>query len=137
MQRTSWIPGVLVATASLFFLAESIVAQDPLTVAPKMYKLRTENERIRVLEVSFPPGTKIEQHSHPDHMAYALSGGSLKIHKGEGLVQDADLKTGDVLWIPAETHWAENTGPTTVRLLVVELKEGAKAPMPMPASKSE
>jgi quercetin dioxygenase-like cupin family protein len=128
MQRTSWIAVVFLAAASLFFFAESIVAQDPLTVAPKMYKLRTENDRIRVMEVTFAPGAKIEPHSHPDHMAYALSGGTLKIHKGDGSVQDADLKTGDVLWIPAEKHWAENVGQTTVRLLVVELKEGAKAP---------
>ena len=130
MKRTSWMAGLLLAAASLVFLAESVFAQDPLVVAPQMYKLRTENERIRVMEVTFAPGAKIEKHSHPDHMAYALSGGMLKIHKGDGTTQEADLKTGDVLWIPAEAHWAENTGQTTVRLLVVELKGGKTAPAP-------
>ena len=131
MKRTTWIAGLLLAAASLVFVTDSLLAQDPLTVAPKMYKLRTENERIRVMEVTFAPGTKIEQHSHPDHMVYALTGGTLKIHKGDGTSMDADLKTSDVLWFPGETHWAENTGQTTVRLLVVELKEGGKtAPAP-------
>ena len=31
-------------------------------------------------------------------------------------------KVGDVMWIPAETHSAVNTGPTEIKILVVELK---------------
>jgi quercetin dioxygenase-like cupin family protein len=137
MKRTSWIASLALAAAGLGFFGETVFAQDPLTVAPKMYRLRTENDRIRVMEVTIAPGAKIETHSHPDHMAYALSGGMIKIHKGDGTSVDADMKTGDVLWIPAETHWTENTGQTTVRLLVVELKEGGAktAPMKTPPAK--
>jgi quercetin dioxygenase-like cupin family protein len=105
----------------------SAAAQDPLKVAPDMYKLLHENDRIRVMEVSFKPGSKIAKHSHPDHMVYALSAGKLKIQKPDGSAMDADIKVGDILWIPAETHWAENTGTTDVRLLVTELKEPAPA----------
>jgi mannose-6-phosphate isomerase-like protein (cupin superfamily) len=40
---------------------------------------------------------------------------------------DADLQVGQIVWIPAETHWAENIGPTPIRAIVTELKEAAPA----------
>ena len=102
-------------------------AQDPLQVAPSMYKLVFENERIRVMQVIFKPGEKIAPHSHPDHYVYALSAGKLKITKADNTSTEAEVKVGDVMWIPAEKHWAENTGTTEVKLLVTELKEPATA----------
>lgn len=104
-----------------------LYAQDPLAVAPDMYRLVFENERVRVMEVSFQPGQKIAPHSHPDHFAYVLEPGQLRISKTDGSAMDADLQVGQVLWIPAETHWAENIGTSVVRVLVSELKEPATA----------
>jgi quercetin dioxygenase-like cupin family protein len=97
-------------------------AADPLQAAPAMYKLNFENDRVRVMEVTFKPGEKIAEHSHPDHYVYVLEGGQLTINKTGAAATVADLKPGQVLWIPAETHWAQNTGKTRVRLLVNELK---------------
>jgi quercetin dioxygenase-like cupin family protein len=65
-------------------------------------------------------------HSHPDHFVYVVTGGKLKITAGDK-VTDADLAPGQVLWIPAETHSAVNTGTTEVRAVVTELKEPVKA----------
>ena len=98
-------------------------AADPLEVAPDMYKLIFENDRVRVMQVTFEPGQAIEEHSHPDHFVYVLEAGNLKITKADGTVTDAELKKGDVIWINAETHQAVNTGTSQVRLLVTELKE--------------
>jgi quercetin dioxygenase-like cupin family protein len=100
-------------------------AQDPLQVAPSMYKLVFENERVRVMQVTFKPGEKIAPHSHPDHYVYAISAGKLKITPENGTATEADIKVGDVMWIPAVKHYAENIGTTEVKLLVTELKEPA------------
>ncbi|OGC76431.1 MAG: hypothetical protein A2Z27_02200 [candidate division Zixibacteria bacterium RBG_16_50_21] len=108
--------------------AGTVLAQDPLKVGPNIYKLVTENARIRVLEVTFKPGDQIASHSHPDHLGYVLSGGSLKITNAAGKATDMTAKAGDTFWIPAETHSAVNTGKTEVKILVVELKEPAPAP---------
>ncbi len=107
---------VMVLTARVSFAA------DPLEAAPEMYKLVYENDRVRVMQVTFQPGEKIAEHSHPDHFVYVLEAGNLQITKSDGSVTDATLKVGDVIWINAETHWAVNTGETPVRLLVTELK---------------
>ena len=106
----------------------SLWAADPLEVAPTMYKLTFENDRVRVMEVTFKPGEKIPAHSHPDHYAYVLEGGQLTISKAGAAPSVADIKPGQVLWIAAETHSAQNTGKTQVKLLVNELKP-AKAGM--------
>jgi quercetin dioxygenase-like cupin family protein len=44
----------------------------------------------------------------------------LTLRGGES--QAAELKAGATLWIPAETHQAENTGSTEVKSLVIEYK---------------
>ena len=122
---------VLLSAALTALGATTAVAQDPIKVAPDMYKMVFENDRVRVLEVTFAPGGKIDKHSHPDHFAYVLTPGKLRIHKPNAEPSEADLTVGQVLWIPAETHWAENAGETELRVLVTELKE------PVPQAKEK
>lgn len=119
---------VALSLLSGLVIASTAIAQDPLTVAPHMYKKLFENERVRVMEVTFNPGDSILAHSHPDHHVYTASGGTLKLYKTDGTSSDAVLNTGDVIFIPAETHWAKNIGKTTVKLIVNELKEPRPTP---------
>jgi quercetin dioxygenase-like cupin family protein len=117
--RAGWVAVTIAAFVGVTGLAS---AADPLDVAPDMYKKSFENERVRVMTVAFAPGQSIPEHSHPDHFAYVLETGTLKITKSSGEVTEVTPKVGDVVWIPAETHSAVNTGSTPVKLLVVELK---------------
>jgi beta-alanine degradation protein BauB len=100
-------------------------AQDPTKVGPNIYKKLFENDRVRMLEVSFAPGDSIAFHSHPDHAVYAVTGGTLRVTVKGGKTEVADLKAGDPLWFPAVTHAAKNIGHTSLKLVVVELKEKA------------
>jgi beta-alanine degradation protein BauB len=116
--------------AAAFLAGSSLAAStDPLSVAPEMYKKLFENDQVRVMEVTFGPGGKIPMHSHPDHFAYVVEGGSLRITDDAGKVTDAVLTPGQVLWLDAQSHRAENTGGGRVRLTVTELK-GRAAPQP-------
>lgn len=109
---------------TLFAPLVAVAAPDPLAAAPEMYKLIMENEKVRVMEVDFRPGQKIAKHSHPnEHLVTVLKPGTLTIFKEDGTSSVNELKTDQVLWLPAETHWAENTGKTEVRLLVTEVKK--------------
>jgi beta-alanine degradation protein BauB len=113
---------VLFMTISLV-VAGTARAQDPLKVGPKIYKKILENDRVRMLEVTFAPGDSIGMHSHPDHAVYAITGGKLRVTTSDGKTQVADLKAGDPIWFPAIIHGAKNIGATKLKLLVVELKE--------------
>ncbi len=112
----------LILAALTLSVSAVSMGQDPLTAAGHMYKKKLDNEKVRVMEVTFKPGQSTPWHSHPDHMANALTGGTLKIYRPDGKSQTAKLKAGDVLWIPGEKHRAKNLGKTTLRVLVVEVK---------------
>jgi beta-alanine degradation protein BauB len=77
---------------------------------------------VRIMEVTFQPGQKIDLHSHPKHVVYVLKGGSLKIAPEGKEPQEMKLKAGDTVIIPGEKHWAENLSKSVVKLVVVEIK---------------
>ena len=116
-----FLAGILLAM--LIVAVKPAMAQDPLEVGPDVYKLVFENERVRVLDAQFKVGGKIGTHSHPDHFAYVLSSGKIRISYPDGSSKEVELKVGDVLWMNAETHAGENIGTTEIHLLVVELKD--------------
>jgi len=95
---------------------------DPLNVASNVYKLKMENDRVRVFDVTFKVGDKAVMHHHPDHVVYVLEGGKMKL-TSEGKTDILDLKNGDAIFLNAQSHEAENIGQSTLELLVVELKK--------------
>ncbi len=117
----------ILSILALGLLVPSLLqAQDALKVGPGVYKLLFENERIRVLEITFKPGDKIASHSHPDHVIYVLSEGALKITRADGKITEVNAKPGQVMWTAAETHSAVNPGKTELKAIIVELKAPAK-----------
>jgi beta-alanine degradation protein BauB len=105
------------------FLSLSALAQDVAKVNPNTVTVKVDNERVRVIEAVLEPGAKENQHSHPASIVYVLSTGTIRNHTADGKVTEATLKAGDVLYREPLTHWAENIGKTTIRLLLVELKD--------------
>jgi len=97
--------------------------QDPLIVNAKTIALKLENSRVRVLEATLKPGDKEQTHSHPAYVIYVIAGGKFRNHAQDGTVTDGEFKTGDVIYREPVTHWAENTGDTTIRLELVELRK--------------
>ena len=49
------------------------MAGDAPSVAPNLYKVLFENDKVRVLETRYGPGVKSEMHSHPDLVAIPLT----------------------------------------------------------------
>jgi quercetin dioxygenase-like cupin family protein len=117
----------LFVCVSLMLTFGTAKAQDPLKVGPNIYKKIFENDRVRMLEVTFAPGDSIAMHSHPDHAVYVVAGGTLRVTTSNGKTMVADLKAGDPVWFSAVTHAAKNIGTTNLKLVVVELKETAPA----------
>lgn len=101
---------------------------EPADVGPTIYKKVFENADVRAFEVTFNAGDKIGVHKHPDHVVYVIEGGKLKITGADGKGQDFDLKAGTAMFLPAQSHSAENVGTSKIRVLVTELTTGnAKA----------
>jgi quercetin dioxygenase-like cupin family protein len=95
---------------------------DALTAASNVYQFINENDRARVLKVTFNPGDTAKMHHHPDHVVYVLKGGMLKL-QSEGKTQELNLKDNSAVFLDAQSHEATNVGGSVIELLVVELKK--------------
>ena len=94
---------------------------DPLMSASNVYEFINESNRMRVLKVTFKPGDTAKMHHHPEHMAYVLKGGKLKL-TSKGKTQEMDLKDSSAVFLEEQNHEATNIGKTTIELIVIELK---------------
>lgn len=81
-----------------------------------------ENERVRVLRVSFKPGDKAAMHSHPDYVTYTTKGGELKMVSPSGSTETMPFEAGKAMYFNAESHEVENAGGSEVETIVVEIK---------------
>ena len=98
------------------------MADDAAKVAPDVYKVVFENERARVLDVTFEPGDRTEMHSHPDYFVYVLTDSKVRFTDPSGETVEAEFPAGTAMWREAEDHATENIGGTTLRALFFEPK---------------
>ncbi len=129
MKKTLFIGmgGILLLT----FMSFNGYAQDLQNVNPKMNHVLADTTFLKASEVTLEPGEKSAMHTHPAHFFYALTEGKLIVHYNDGKQETYDLKPGDSgVSEPERPHVTENVGNTTVKFLMVELKEHPyKAPM--------
>lgn len=92
---------------------------DPCEVASDYYKKLFENDKLRVVEMTLPPGHKDIEHSHPDETVYFIKGGNARIHVGDEFVE-AEIPDGHVMHHEAWTHVVENIGDTTIHAIIFE-----------------
>ena len=86
-------------------------------------KIVLENDRVRVKDVTFPPGiTGMHTHDLP-HVGVVIQGGTLVFRYPDGKTETAKLEAGGVGFRGANvSHEPNNTGKTPVRVIEVELK---------------
>jgi quercetin dioxygenase-like cupin family protein len=113
---------IFAITVALSIFTTRVHAQDPAVVNAQTIKVKFENDRIRVLEATLPPGVKEQVHSHPAYVIYVLEGGRYRNYASDGKTTEGELKTGEVLYRDPLTHAAENTGDKTMHMILVELK---------------
>jgi len=113
------IPIVCVSILSFGIL----FAQDPVKFDPPHYTVLLNNNQVRILDYHLKPGEKTPMHSHPNHVIYSITGGTMKFTLADGKTNTATAKAGQVIWHNAETHTVENVGKNATRGLDIELKK--------------
>ena len=86
-------------------------------------KIVLDNARVRVRDVTFPPGvTGMHTHELP-HVGVVIQGGTLVFEYPDGKSETMNLDVGGVGFREANvTHEPVNTGSSPVRVIEVELK---------------
>ncbi len=73
------------------------LASDPVQTDGDKYRVRFENEHVRVLEYRDLPGQKTQEHHHPRFVLFALSPFKRTITLPGGKVLTREFKAGDML----------------------------------------
>ncbi|MEM6397689.1 MAG: cupin domain-containing protein [Bacteroidota bacterium] len=81
-----------------------------------------DNEAVRTLKCTFPPGVGHERHYHPTHFGYTLQGSRFRITDTTG-TREVNVPTGyDFFNEKIEWHEVLNIGQDTAVFLIVEPK---------------
>src|SRR3569832_1422110 len=123
MQKT-----VVMTFVLMLGCAAELHAQDAALVNPKTIHVTLDNPRVRVFEATLEPGVKENLHSHPSSIVYVITGGTVRNHLPDGSTSEATYTAGQTVYRDPVKHWAENIGSSTIRLVVVELKEEYSKP---------
>ena len=127
--RTHFFPMIralaVPAAVSLAFQVMAIapaMAQDPVKVDAKHYKVEFENDQVRVLRIKYGPHEKSVMHGHPAGVAVFLTDGNVKFTLSDGKTVSSDVKAGMAQWEAGSKHLPENVGDKPFELILVELK---------------
>jgi quercetin dioxygenase-like cupin family protein len=102
-------------------------AEDPVQIAPDVYRVGVENASVRALDIHVKPGGKVGMHSHPASVLTAYTPCKMRFTAADGKSAEVEFKPGDIVWRDAETHAGENIGTTECHALQVELKHARGA----------
>ena len=67
---------------------------DAVTVAPHLYKVLLENDRIQVLKIHAQPGAKSAMHTHPTYVAVAINDGKYRFTSPDGKSIEVSRRQG-------------------------------------------
>ena len=95
---------------------------DAIAVAPHLYKVLLDNDRVRVLEVRAQPGAKSALHTHPSYVAVAITDGQYKFTSPDGQSVEVKLKAGWAGFFGALEHATEIIGTSEGHVVLIELK---------------
>ena len=119
--RLGFVAGLVVGVG----LAGGAAAWSQAAAGPK-YTIALENDRVRVRDVTFPPGaldTGMHTHTYA-HVGVILTEGALLFTDPAGKSERVEFKAGSVGFREANaTHKVANPGPQPMRVIEVELKD--------------
>lgn len=115
-----------IAGVATELLADGAKAQDPAKSRPDEFRVVLENDKVRVLHLVSRPGKPVcgvGRHTHPAHLTIALSDARVRVTLPDGTKIVGTQKLGDVAWSEPDDHTTENVGGSSIRALLVEIKE--------------
>jgi quercetin dioxygenase-like cupin family protein len=118
---------VLLALAVVCLAGSAALAQDPVKVDSKHYKVVSENAQVRILRFNYGPHEKSVMHHHPDLVVVYLTDMNVKMTLPDGKTVEQSGKAGEAAFNAAGTHLPENLSDKPIEGILVELKGHAAA----------
>lgn len=97
-------------------------AQDLVKTSGGMAKVLREDARMRVIELTVPPGKHTGMHTHGEGIVYFLTPSIATQIEPDGAAQTLRFQQGEVHPLGRGAHDTVNSGAAPTRTLIVELK---------------
>ena len=122
MKRATLATFPIVCAGLVFGVAT--LAEDATVAAPDHYKVEFENDRVRVIRITYGPGEESAMHEHKDGVVIYLTDMTVEFTLPDGTTPPAQAVTaGGSEWAPAEMHAARNIGDEPIEALMIEFKD--------------
>ena len=98
--------------------------RDAVAVDPKHYKVELENDKVRVVRITYDGvGDKSVMHQHPPGVGVLLTDGKSKFTYPDGKSENMEMKAGQILWFGEQwEHLPENLEDGHFEVVYVEIK---------------
>ena len=124
MKRT-WKTVILIAIGVVMVSCrQPETGPDPAAVDVQHYKIEFENDRVRVVRISYGPGEESVMHYHPDSVAVFLTDQDVTFGMADGTSEESHVAAGKHHFAAAGQHLPKNIGDAPLELVLVELKSG-------------
>jgi len=100
---------------------------DPTVVDADHYKTEFENDRVRIVRITYGPGEDSVMHYHPDNVAVFLTDNTVEMTLPSGERAEATAKAGDTMFEAGGSHLPRNVSDAALELVLVELKSGGSS----------
>jgi quercetin dioxygenase-like cupin family protein len=100
---------------------------DATVVDPDHYKVEFENDRVRIVRITYGVGETSVMHSHPDHVAVFLTPLKGEFIMPDGTTEQVDVAAGSHMFVPAGQHHPRNTGTEAFEAVAIEVKSATPA----------
>ena len=108
---------------TVFVNIRTTIAQEVMEPWPGVtIKVLTENESVKVFQVTFAKNAVADWHSHPEHTIYGITNSKIKSEEKGKDPAILELKAGQAVWSPAVMHKTTNIGKKKFKLIVTEIK---------------
>lgn len=88
------------------------------TVGPRM-RTELDNDAVQVVRIRMAPHEKVPMHDVTPRVVVWLTDAHLRATLEDGSVRDEHGTAGQVVWVPAQRHAAENLDDHTVEFVAV------------------
>ena len=95
---------------------------DAVSIAPDVYSVVVENDRVRVLEVRMQPGGSSAMHAHPDTVVVMVKGGTARFSEPGADPVEMEIPDASAMFMEGMDHSVENIGSSETHGFIIELK---------------
>ncbi len=97
--------------------------RDAVKLDPRHYKVELENDRLRIVRISYGPNEKSVMHQHPPGVAVFITDGDFKFTFPDGRIEELHQIAGDFLTFDERwEHLPESLTNKPFQALYIELK---------------